>query len=311
MSLQVSAIICTHNRADMLSNAIQSLLSQTLPPEHYEVIVVDNHCTDDSAALAQAWQKRVGTERLRLLHEPRLGLSHARNTGLRAAAGEIIAFMDDDGVAEASWLAELMNAYDAFPDAWAIGGKIVPAWEGNRPSWLIDSLLPQLSMLDLGDTAHLLEKEEMLFGANCSFRQCAFEELGLFRTDLGRYADQMLGSEETEYQKRILQHGKSVAYTPHAVVHHCVVAERLQKRYFARLAHGKGRTSAVLAMTDPWLRSTIVRRMARGGLGVVWHWLMLAFRPSDERRQLQCMRVTAHWAGFTSEVLMRGRRHGV
>ena len=45
--------------------------------------------------------------------------------------------------------------------------------------------------------------------------------------------------------------------------------------------------------------------MARGGLGVVWHWLMLAFRPYDERRQLQCMRVTAHWVGFTSEVLMR------
>jgi glycosyltransferase involved in cell wall biosynthesis len=285
----------------MLSDAIQSLLSQTASPAQYEIIVVDNHSTDDTTAVVQAWQASHGTGRLHLLHEPRLGLSHARNTGVQAATGEIIALLDDDGVAEVGWLAELLTAYETFPDAWAIGGKIVPAWEGERPSWLTDTLLPQLSMLDLGDTARpLKEGEGLLYGANCSFRRCVFDELGLFRTDLGRHADQMLGSEETELQIRILRHGKHVIYTPHAIVHHRVTLDRLQPRYFIRLAYDKGRTRARLLPPD-YQFSALCWQVVRGSLGVARQWLRLFLKPFDRSRQVHCMRVTAGWVGFIRE----------
>lgn len=286
----------------MLSDAIQSLLAQTAPSAQYEIIVVDNHSTDDTAAVVQAWQESHGAERLYLLHEPRLGLSNARNAGVQAATGEIIALMDDDGVADVGWLAELTTAYETFPDAWAIGGKIVPVWEGERPSWLTDNLLPQLSMLDLGDTERpLKEGEGLLYGANCSFRRCAFDELGLFRTDLGRYAHQMLGSEETELQTRILRHGKSVVYTPHAIVHHRVTSDRLQPRYFIKLAYGKGRTRARL-LPPGYQFSALCWQVVRGSLGVAREWLRLFLNPVDRSRQMQCMRITAGWVGFIGEV---------
>lgn len=301
MPKRITAAICTYNRAEILSDAIQSLLSQTVSPDQYEIIVIDNHSTDHTAAVVRAWQESHGTERVRLLHEPHLGLSHARNAAVQAATGEIIALMDDDGVAEAGWLAELMKAYETFPDAWAIGGKIVPVWEGERPSWLTDTLLPQLSMLDLSDTARPLEEGEELFGANCSFRRCAFDEFGPFRTDLDRFGQQLLGSGETEFQERILRHGKGVVYTPHAVVHHSVTSERLQPRYFVKLAYGKGRTRARLLPPD-YQFSALCRQLVRGGFGVARQWLRLCLNPLDKSRQVQCMRITAGWLGFIREL---------
>lgn len=301
MAIRITAAICTHNRADMLSDAIQSLLSQTALSAQYEIIVVDNHSTDDTVAVVQGWQQSYGTERLRLLQEPHLGLSYARNRAVQAAYGEIIAFMDDDGLADIGWLAALLEAYETFPDAWAVGGKVLPAWEGERPSWLTDSLLPQLSMLDLGDTAHPLKEGEELFGTNCSFRRCAFDELGLFRTDLGRRGSQILGSEETEFQVRILQVGKDVVYIPNAVVHHCVTPERLQPRYFIKLAYGKGRTRARLLPSD-YQFSALCWQIVRGGLGVARQWLHLCLNPLNRSRQVQCMRITAGWLGFIREL---------
>ncbi len=301
MPMRITAVICTHNRVRMLSDAIQSLLSQTAPSAQYEIIVVDNASTDDTATVVQAWQESHGAERLHLLHEPRLGLSHARNTGVQAATGEIIALMDDDGVAEVDWLAHMIKAYETFPNAWAVGGKIVPVWEGTRPSWLTDDLLPHLSMLNMGGTARSLETGEELYGANCSFKRAAFEELGLFRTDLGRCAHQMLGSEETEFQTRILRHGRDVVYIPHAVVHHRVTSERLQPCYFIKLAYGKGRTRARLLPPD-YQFSTLCWQIARGILGVTRQWLRLFLNPLDRSRQMQCMRITASWLGFIREV---------
>lgn len=246
---------------------------------------------------------------LRSAVQPRHGLSHARNLAEQMAVGEMIAFLDDDAVADPAWLAALLDAYDLRPEAWAVGGKVLPQWEHQRPDWLTDDLLPQLSMLDLGDTMRTLNEDEELYGANFSCRRCAFDQIGLFRTDLGRQGLALLGSEESEFQQRIHRHGKGVVYTPRAEVHHWVVAERLQQRYFIRLAYHKGRTSARLMMTASSLRSRIFQRIMRSTLGVARRWLLLALYPLDQSMRLQCMRVTAHWAGFTSEVLMHGRRH--
>jgi hypothetical protein len=89
------------------------------------------------------------------------------------------------------------------------------------------------------------------------------------------------------------------------------MAERLQQRYFIRLAYGKGRTSARLMMTDALQQSSAVRRMMRGGFGVARRWLMLGLHPFDRHRRLQCLRVTAHWVGFAWETLMHRRGHHV
>jgi len=306
-ALRITAAICTHNRAALLPAAIESLLTQNLPPMDYEVLVIDNASTDETPHVIRRYLTASDRVTLRSAVQPILGLSHARNLAVEMAAGEVIAFLDNDAVANPDWLAALLDAYDLHPDAWAVGGKVLPLWEGKRPLWLTDDLLPQLSMLDLGDVIRPLTEGEELFGVNFSCRRPAFDEIGLFRSDLGRQGVRLLGSEESEFQRRILQRGQAIIYAPHAVVIHRVEAERLQQRYFIRLAYHKGRTSARLMMTDALRRNKIAWRVLRGGLGVARRWLLLALHPLNQSMQLQCMRVTAHWVGFTSEVFMHER----
>ena len=309
MPIRITAAICTHNRAALLPAAIESLLTQNLPSTDYEILVIDNTSTDKTPQIIQRYLNAPGSVTLRSAVQPVLGLSHARNLAVEMAAGEIIAFLDDDAVADPAWLVALLEAYAMHPDAWAVGGKVLPLWEGKRPIWLTDDLLPHLSILDLGDVVRSLHAGEQLYGVNFSCRRYAFDQIGLFRTDLGRQGIALLGSEESEFQQRLLQQGQSLIYTPHAVVSHRVPEERLQQWYFIRLAYHKGRTSARLMITASSLRSRIFQRIMRGTLGVARRWLLLTLHPLDQSRRLQCMRITAHWAGFTSEVLMQWRGH--
>lgn len=307
MSIRITAAICTYNRAALLPDAIQSLLNQNLSPAAYEILIVDNSSTDETAAIIQSYVAAPKEAMVRSAFASPLGLSHARNLAVQRARGDIIAFLDDDARAEPDWLAALLDTYAAYPAAWAVGGKIVPAWEAQRPVWLTDDLVPQLSILDLDNATRPLTTTEELFGANCSFHRQAFAELGLFRTDLGRRGQQLWGSEESELQARIRLSGKVLVYTPHAVVHHKVTPERLRPDYFVRLAYKKGQTR--VRLLPPNVRfSAILWSIVRGGLAVLRQWMLLGLHPSDRTRQIQCLRATAGWFGYISESATSGKK---
>jgi glycosyltransferase involved in cell wall biosynthesis len=137
---RISATICTHNRAEYLGKALKSLSVQTLPAEDFEVLVVDNASTDDTAALVESVRPILPS--LRYVFEGSLGLSRARNTAIREARGDYIAFLDDDAVAVSEWLEAILTAFDTVkPTPVCVGGRIEPIWEGARPSWLADTSL--------------------------------------------------------------------------------------------------------------------------------------------------------------------------
>lgn len=138
MPMRITAAICTHNRAALLPAAIESLLAQSLPPTDYELLVIDNASTDATPQVMQRYLTASGSVTLRSAVQPVLGLSHARNLAVEMAAGEIIAFMDDDAVATPGWLEALLDVYAIHPEAWVVGGKVLPVWDGERPVWLTD-----------------------------------------------------------------------------------------------------------------------------------------------------------------------------
>ena len=76
--IQITAIVCTRNRAEMLARAIDSLVAQSLPAKKYEILVVDNGSTDNTPELLHERASQYGN--LRYVSEPELGLSKARNT---------------------------------------------------------------------------------------------------------------------------------------------------------------------------------------------------------------------------------------
>ena len=302
MSIKISAVICTCNRAACLPQALESLTRQTLSPSEYEILVIDNCSTDETADVLRKFVSKAEGFKLKIAGTEEPGVSRARNLAVKLSEGEIIAFLDDDGLASPQWLSTLLETYASFPDAWAVGGRVLPLWEAERPDWLSDDLLHHLSLLDLGDKTRPLTRGEELIGVNCSFRRCVFTRLGLFRTDLGRFPGLLLGSEETEIQQRIREHGKPLYYSAQALVHHRVMPERLHTSYFIDLARGKGRTRARLMLTDPAKKNKIKWRLFRALLEL----LQSVSRPGDKRRRLYWRRKRAYWFSFLSEVLKTG-----
>ena len=263
-----SVIVPTFNRAAGLTLAVKSLLAQDskLP---YEVLVVDNNSTDDTRERIQRLREHA-PGKLRYLFEEKPGVSLARNTGIRAARGDILAFMDDDAIAQPGWLNALAEAYQMRPDAWCVGGKIVLDLPEDLPMWFdlgSTGLLSYLGRLDLGDATIERHYPNFLYGGNLSVRRDVLDRVGLFNPALGPAGRYRIESEETELCWRIQEAGGRVYYCGRAVVTHLVPEARLTKRYFRRRAHWSGRTWALLDRKDIFhVRS---RNLLQGTLPVI------------------------------------------
>jgi len=258
-SPRISAIVCTYRNPGLLEGAITSLLNQTLSPDRYEIIVVDNNSRDQTPEVV----RRLGhtsSPPVSYVLETRQGLSHARNRGVEAARSDIVAFLDDDAEADSGWLWALLEAYERSPDTWAAGGRISPIWHtSERPTWWTEEYDRSLSLLDWGDEARALTWPERILGTNCSFRRSVFEELGYFDPALGRTGTALLGHEETDIQHRIHLANKVVFYTPGAIVRHHVPQERLTEEYFFRRQFGASRSQMVVMLKREGYASAIPR----------------------------------------------------
>jgi len=254
--VRISVVLATYRRPGFLEQVLDSLNCQTLNKELYEVIVVDNNSQDNTKDVATRYPS------VRYVFEEKLGLSYARNTGIRAAVGDIVAFIDDDSEADPGWLQALLDIYDKYPDAWAVGGKILLMWDAEPPEWLNEEHYCNLGFRDFGNISRQLSWPERIAGSNCSFRREVFSQMGHFKPALGRIGSILLACEEVQIQKRIYQAGYSVYYNPDAVVYHHVPASRMNKAYFSNHSLGflisnifvalyeKGKTNEVSQFAD-------------------------------------------------------------
>lgn len=234
---RITAAICTYERYDLLPGAIDSALAQSLPAGSFEVIVVDN--SPDAARSAQEAARFADRPNLAWYHESRPGLSNARNVAARHAAAPLIAYLDDDARADPVWLENIAGCFDAFGDpVKVVGGRIRPWWGAPRPDWLPDSMLGDITVVDLGPERRLLKDGEWVAGANIAFRIAALRDAGWFDTSLGRTGGgaSLLSAEETAVTDRIRAQGGLVAYDPLGAVSHWVDPERLTQRWFRRRA---------------------------------------------------------------------------
>jgi GT2 family glycosyltransferase len=233
----ISAAICTHDRDSALAASLASLVRQSLPADQFEILVIDN--SPDAASVQLRAAAHAGISNLRWLHEPREGVAAARNLAVQQAQAPLLAFIDDDAVAEPDWLAALLAGFSSFGDsAWMLGGPVRPHWLAPRPDWLADGLLPYLSLVDRGPLARLLAAEEWVAGANVAYRLDHVRAAGGFRPDLGRRwsGSILLSNEESELAQRLAAAGGRIGWVPDAVVEHCIGPARLDHAWFRRRA---------------------------------------------------------------------------
>jgi glycosyltransferase involved in cell wall biosynthesis len=244
--MTISVIIPTYNRCGYLQQAVTSVLQQSLAPDSYEIIIVDNGSTDETKAVAEEITGEYG-RRVAYIYESAPGLHNARHRGAREARGDILVFVDDDIIAAPQWLGAIHEAFKDR-DTVLVGGKILPKWEGEAPEWLeifkdedaYGWRIGHLSLLDLGDHRRRIPAT-CVYGCNFSVRKTVLYRCGGFHPDsmpgqLMKYR----GDGETALSRAIEREEYKVVYEPEATVYHCVPANRLTVEYFCQRAFKQG-----------------------------------------------------------------------
>ncbi|HEX8184337.1 MAG TPA: glycosyltransferase [Blastocatellia bacterium] len=249
--LDISVIISTYNRSDVLPGVIESLLAQEADGVSFEVVIVDNNSTDGTSKVIESFKKR-GERNVRSVFEPRQGVSYGRNAGIQATRAPVLAFTDDDVQVTRNWVATIKRAFDKHPQADYIGGKVLPDWQTSLPLWATRDHWAPLAIMDYGDTPFYVSSERRLclLGANLAFRRSTLDAIGLFAPDLQRVKDGIGSMEDLEIQLRAWSAGKQGLYVPELAVTTEVPANRLTKAYHRRWHTGHGHFYAMLRLNE-------------------------------------------------------------
>jgi glycosyltransferase involved in cell wall biosynthesis len=238
--VRISVVICayTEDRWDDVLAAVGSVRSQSLPA--HEIILVIDH----NPALLGRLRPVLPDVKVIPNSGPR-GLSGGKNTGVAAARGDVVAFLDDDAVAEAGWLSAMAAGYDGA-DVAGVGGLTLPLWGTAVPRWF-----PEEFAWVVGCTYRGMVRGPIrnLMGGNASFRREAFDVAGGFRSGIGRSAGgRPLGCEETEFCIRLRQAAPETVllYDDSAVIWHRVPAERARFAYFRSRCYAEGLSKAMV-----------------------------------------------------------------
>jgi GT2 family glycosyltransferase len=240
----VSVVICTYTdiRLRSLQEAVTSVLHQNLNP-HEIIIAVDNN-----RALYDVLKADLSVPAKIVLNVGRRGLSATRNVAIREGSGDFVAFMDDDAIADASWLDRLIEPFED-PEVAAVSGRTILRWPGrDAPSWFPEEL--DFVFAGTFNKRFTLDDSGIrnVGGCNCAFRRLVFDSVGFWDERLGR-GQTKTGGEEAELCLRIRARmpGARILFADDAVVYHEVSLERARLSYVLGYCFQEGRTRALLA----------------------------------------------------------------
>jgi glucosyl-dolichyl phosphate glucuronosyltransferase len=241
----MTIVIGTLNRRELLQGSLVSLLRQRCPADRFEILVVDNGSTDGTQEMVR--RLAAAASNMRLVEEPARGLSHARNRGIAEARGRLVAFFDDDAVAEPDWVEVLLGVFEGEPETDAAGGRIEVLWPDQRPLWMPRSIEGYYGLCDYGRERKRLAYPQYPFGSNMVIRRERLLAIGGFNTELGPTGGNLMAGGEQDLFFRLYRTDITIVYEPAALVHHWAPPERVTKRWTRRRAFRHGISNATMA----------------------------------------------------------------
>jgi len=237
----LSVVVCTRNRSELIEDCLRSLKDQATNRD-FEVLVVDNNSTDNTARVVQKFD--MGSIELQYILESEVGLSIARNRGYTEASFEWVAYIDDDAKAHPDFVEvacrtieeEEFDCFGGIYNAWFKYGK--PDWFPDNFGSNREAMPDEISFLD----------ELNFSGGVAVYRKELLRQTGGFPTDMGMRGDTVGYGEEEFLQDRAREIGYKVGFNPQLQIDHLVLRDKLQKSWHYNAAFQKGKAQAKLQM---------------------------------------------------------------
>ncbi len=259
--MDVSVVICTYamDRYADFCDAIESVQKQS--HESVEIIIV----VDGNEAVAKRVRREFDSSNIKTHNnDQNHGVSYSRTKGAEIATGEVVAFIDDDAIADSDWISELVHVYRET-NALAVGGRMVGLWLAGRP-WYLPREFDWLVGVTHPGFAEPYAEIRNTFESNISFRREVFLDLGGFDLSLGPDADSYRHSEGAELGARLqAAYNRGVVYNPNAVVKHKVFSHRTRPSWLVKRAFQQGqskRKAEQLGIESSGEESTYLWRLA-------------------------------------------------
>lgn len=269
----VSIVICCHNSSIRLSQTLAHLAAQQVSGSFpWEVILVDNASTDDTAEIAKSILIKNQIVSYRIVHESQLGLSHARHRGLKCANYEFVSFVDDDNWVMSDWVQTVYTVMTEHPNVGACGGMSEAVFEAEPPVWFAACKGNYAVGSQSNECGDISDTRGWLWGAGLNIRKSACMQLvdQGFRSILsGRNGTALTSGEDMEICLALRMAGWRLWYDPRLRLQHYMPAQRLQWHYLRRLHQGFG--AATVDLEPYWfaLGSSHPKRR-KGRLGAIW-----------------------------------------
>lgn len=240
----LSLCVCSLAGAERVEDTLYSLVCQSADPSQYEILVIENDPAAGAAMHRVAERVQRPDTPVRVVIEPALGLSHARNRAIAESRGDYLLFVDDDATAHARLVEHYLDAIAReAPDV--IGGNVLPHFDSMPPPELEYSWWPCWSLKHFGAHDRWLDDGEYFLGTNVGASRRVLEERA-FDTGLGRKGDSLVGGEEwylgrSEFKRR---------FVAGATVYHRVTRARMKPEYIVKRMYF-GTLSKKLSQGEP------------------------------------------------------------
>jgi glycosyltransferase involved in cell wall biosynthesis len=268
----VTVAICTWNRANLLDQTLRRMRRLRVPEGvDWELLVVDNNCTDHTSEVITAHAAALP---IRRLEEPQAGQSRARNTAVGEAKGELILWTDDDVLVDESWLSEYCRAASQWKAASYFGGTVIPSFESPPPPWLSRSwgrLNTYYAIREYGETVRPFGPGEDPFGANMAFRTDSLKRFA-FAPHLGHRGSVAQGGDESDLIHRMQAAGHHGVWVGTAKVQHIIPTSRMTKKYLWDYTRRNASLDPAMADASPprWVPRWLIRQFVTSLVQAGW-----------------------------------------
>jgi glycosyltransferase involved in cell wall biosynthesis len=223
---KLSIVVATYRRPGNLGQLLTALFEQTVSPEDFEILVVDNEKESNQEIKELCASNQYRVLHIRYIHHPKPGLSSARNCGVMESHAKLIAFLDDDMLPPQDWVTRVLSVR-ASSGADAFGGPNTPFYTSTPPKWFKDAYASN----NYGMKAHWLTRHKTLIGGNSIWDKDLFLRFGGFSENFGYIGTRQRFGEDNELCERVQQAGIGLWYDPTLNVQHHFQSDRMSLRW--------------------------------------------------------------------------------